>query len=362
MAELDLAFRLERSNFTLDVAFKAPGVGVTGLFGRSGCGKTTILRCVAGLERAAGHCRLDGETWQDDARGLFLKTHRRPIGYVFQEPSLFAHLSVRRNLEYGLRRVPPAERQVAFDEVVDLLGIRRHLGRDPRGLSGGERQRVSVARALLTSPRLLLMDEPLSALDHTSKQDILPYLERLHDALKIPVLYVSHALDEVARLADRIVLLDAGRVQAEGATSEILSRLDLPLTHDMEASSVIDATVQGHDEADELTRLAIPGGGLVVMRLERGVGAGVRVRIHARDVSLTLVEPGPSSILNVLPARIEEMREIERAQVLVKVAIGPPGQGRTPLLARITRHSRDRLGLRPGQAVFAQIKAVALID
>lgn len=360
MNDLDIAFRLDRGGFTLDVAFKAPGVGVTALFGRSGCGKTTVLRCVAGLERAAGHCRLNGDTWQDDGRGIFLETHRRPIGYVFQEASLFSHLSVRRNLEYGLKRIPAAERQVGFDEVVDLLGIRKHLGRDPGGLSGGERQRVSIARALLTSPSLLLMDEPLSALDHTSKQDILPYLERLHDTLQIPVLYVSHSPDEVARLADRIIMLKDGHIQAAGSATEILSRLDLPLAQDAEASSIIDGTVLSHDDDYRLTRLAIAGGTLTVARLDREIGELARVRIHARDVSIALDDPGGTSILNVLPARILEMREIEHAQVLVKLCTGVEEQ--TPLLARITRHSRDRLELATGQLVYAQVKAVALMD
>ena len=214
MSGLSVSFRLRRSGFELNVAFKAPPRGVTALFGPSGCGKTTVLRCVAGLERASGFCRLNSEVWQDDDSRLFLATHRRPIGYVFQEASLFPHLSVRRNLEFGLRRVPRKMRQVDFGEVVELLGVERLFGRNPDQLSGGERQRVSMARALLTSPRLLLMDEPLSALDHGSKQEILPYLERLHDTLRIPVLYVSHSPDEVARLADQMVLLEHGQVCA----------------------------------------------------------------------------------------------------------------------------------------------------
>ncbi|EGV33867.1 molybdate ABC transporter, ATPase subunit [Thiorhodococcus drewsii AZ1] len=360
MIELDVAFRLDRGNFTLDVAFTAPGLGITGLFGRSGCGKTSILRCVAGLERAAGHCRLDGETWQDDAKGIFLKTHRRPIGYVFQEASLFAHLSVRDNLKYGMRRVPASEHQIAFDEVVDLLGIRQHLERAPSGLSGGERQRVSIARALLTSPRLLLMDEPLSALDHASKQDILPYLERLHDTLRIPVLYVSHAPDEVARLADRIVLMRDGQVQAIGSATEILSRLDLPLAQDTEASALIEGRVQSHDDNYDLTRVAIPGGTLTVGRLDQATESRIRLRIHARDVSIAIRKPETSSILNVLPARIVEMQEIDRSHLLVKLCTA--GEPHPPLLARITRYSRDRLKLEPGQEVFAQVKAVALMD
>ncbi|EXJ16573.1 molybdenum ABC transporter ATP-binding protein [Imhoffiella purpurea] len=360
MIELDVAFRLDRGNFTLDAAFTAPGIGITALFGRSGCGKTSILRCVAGLERASGHCRLDGETWQDDAEDIFLETHRRPIGYVFQEASLFSHLSVRRNLQYGMRRVPATERQIDFDEVVDLLGIRAHLDRNPSGLSGGERQRVSIARALLTSPRLLLMDEPLSALDHTSKQDILPYLERLHDNLRIPVLYVSHSPDEVARLADRIVLMREGQVQAVGPAIEILSRLDLPLAQDTEASALVEGHVRDHDDAYELSRIEIPGGTLTMGRLDRASGDRVRLRIHARDVSIAVGEPERSSILNVLPARVLEMHEIDRSHLLVKLCTA--GEPHPPLLARITRYSRDRLKLEPGQEVFAQVKAVALMD
>jgi molybdate transport system ATP-binding protein len=357
---LAFAFRLNRVAFELDVAFTSPPTGVTGLFGPSGCGKTTVLRCVAGLERAAGCCRLNGEVWQDDQQRVFVPTHRRPIGYVFQEASLFAHLSVRRNLEFGLRRVPAAQRHVDFAEVVELLGIESLLGRNPGGLSGGERQRVSMARALLTSPRLLLMDEPLSALDHRSKQDILPYLERLHDTLKIPVLYVSHSPDEVARLADQLVLLETGRVRAKGPAVELFARLDLPLALEDEASSVILGRVAAHDEPYGLTRVEIPGGSLSLARMDRAIGAAVRVRIHARDVSLALDEPGTSSILNILPAEIIGIREVSPSQVLVKLRT--TRAGRSALLARITRRSRDLLDLRPGKPVFAQVKAVALMD
>ncbi len=359
-AELAFAFTLDRGGFRLDVDLRMPARGITALFGRSGCGKTSILRCVAGLERAAGHCRLNGELWQDDARALFVPTHKRQIGYVFQEPSLFPHLSVRRNLEYGFKRISAAEQQVGFDEVVHLLGIRQLLARAPAGLSGGERQRVAMARALLTSPKLLLMDEPLSALDHRSKQDILPYLERLHDALRIPVLYVSHSPDEVARLADQLVLLDSGRALANGPVAELMSRLDLPLASDDEAASVIDAVVSGHDDVYHLSEVRIAGGRLAVARLERPIGAGVRVRIHARDVSLALERPGVTSILNVLPARVMEMNDMGAAQVLVRLCIGDGGE--TPLLARITRRSRDVLELTPGDRLFAQVKSVALMD
>jgi molybdate transport system ATP-binding protein len=360
VSELNAAFVIRRGSFRLEVDFSAPGVGVTALFGRSGCGKTTVLRCVAGLERAAGHCRLDGDHWQDDAREIFVPTHRRSIGYVFQEPSLFPHLTVRRNLEYGFKRVPPDQQQVGFDEVVYLMGVRRLLGREPGGLSGGERQRVAVARALLTSPRLLLMDEPLAALDHASKQEILPCLERLHDTLKIPVLYVSHSPDEVARLADNMVLLEDGRVRASGPTTELLVRLDLPLARGEEAAAVVQGVVDRHDERYRLSEVRIPGGRLALERLDRPVGARVRVRIHPRDVSLVLEPPRNTSILNVLPARVMELTEVGESQVLVKLCSGEINP--TPLLARITRRSRDVLGLRPGVDLYAQVKAVSLMD
>ncbi len=360
MTELDAAFGIRRGAFRLDVEFRVPGVGITALFGRSGCGKTTLLRCVAGLERAAGRCRLNGEVWQDDTRRIFVPTHRRSIAYVFQEPSLFPHLSVRRNLEYGFNRVPADRQQVGFDEIVHLLGVRRLLGRAPGGLSGGERQRVAMARALLTSPRLLLMDEPLAALDHASRQEILPYLERLHDTLKIPVLYVSHSPDEVARLADNMLLLEDGQVRASGPTVELMARLDLPLARGDEAAAVIQAVVERHDDHYHLSEVRIPGGRLALERLDRPVGAQVRVRIHPRDVSLVLEPPVNTSILNVLPTRVVELTDISAAQVLVKLSCGDTHPA--VLLARITRRSRDGLDLRPGLDLYAQVKSVSLMD
>jgi molybdate transport system ATP-binding protein len=258
-----------------------------------------------------------------------------------------------------MTRVPKSARRIGFDEVVDLLGIRAHLPRDPGGLSGGERQRVAIARALLTSPRLLLMDEPLSALDHASKQDILPYLERLHENLRIPVLYVTHSPDEIARLADHILMLEAGRLRAAGSAAEVLARLDLPLAQDSEASAIIDGRVSQHDQEYQLTWIDVPGGRIAIAHCSHPPGSRVRVRIHARDVSLALDEPGNSSILNILPARIEEIQELDQSQVLIKlITRGAPGAA---LLARITRHSRDKLGLRPNQILYAQVKAVALM-
>ena len=360
MAAIEARFRLALGTFTLEADLMAPGRGVTALFGPSGSGKTTLLRCVAGLERAAGRLSVNGERWQDDTRGLFLPTHRRALGYVFQEASLFPHLSVRRNLEYGWRRLSTDERRVAFDEAVALLGVAPLLDRDPPGLSGGERQRVAIARALLASPRLLLMDEPLSALDRSSRADILPFLERLHDELAVPVLYVSHALDEVVRLADHLVLLEAGRVRASGPLAEVLARGDLPRAPGEEPESVVEAVVVGHDREFHLTHVAFPGGRISLPRQDRPVGTGVRVRIQARDVSLAMSRAEDTSILNILPARVLAMEEAGPAQLLVQLGLGDPPRAR--LLARITRKSGATLGLKPGVAVYAQVKSVALAE
>jgi len=350
-------FRLAWPGFALDVDLALPGRGVSALFGHSGSGKTTVLRCLAGLERANdGHLAVRGETWQDGARKIFVPTHRRPIGYVFQEASLFAHLSVRRNLEFGLKRVPAAERRVALDQAIALLGIEPLLARMPERLSGGERQRVAIARALATSPRLLLMDEPLAALDAKRKQEILPYLERLHDELDIPVVYVSHAPEEVARLADHVVLLADGRALASGPIHDVMPRLDLPFAHDEDAFVVIDARVAGHDDEYALTRLDVAGLPLWITGTDAAPGAHVRARVLARDVSLALSERRDSSILNVLPARVVSLDETDPGRSLVRLDVAG-----TPLLARITRRSAAQLGIVPGREVFAQVKGVALL-
>lgn len=351
-------FRLGWPGFELDVDLDLPGHGVTALFGHSGSGKTTCLRCVAGLERAGeAYLQINGERWQDSASGLFVPPHRRALGYVFQEASLFPHLSARRNLEYGLRRVKAAQRRVDWDHVVKLLGIEHLLERLPGTLSGGERQRVGIARALLTSPRLLLMDEPLAALDLKRKNEILPYLERLREELDIPVLYVSHSPDEVARLADHVVLLDQGRVVAQGSLRETLARLDLPTALGEDAGVVVESMVAEHDDAYHLTRLAFPGGEVLVARRPEAPGQRLRFRVHARDVSLALTRAEGSSITNLLPARVEALAAADTpAHVLVRLDAGG-----TPLLARITRRSADQLGLAPGLPLWAQIKAVALL-
>ena len=350
--------KLTRSDFALDVDLQLPGHGVTALFGPSGCGKTTCLRSLAGLERAQGKVTVNQTVWQDDARKQWLPTHQRALGYVFQEASLFAHLSVQRNIDYGLKRTPAERRKVSRDRAVELLGIAHLMDRMPATLSGGERQRVAIARALATSPEVLLMDEPLAALDAQRKAEVLPYLEQLQRHLQIPVVYVSHSMDEVARLAQHMVLLREGKVIAQGAVTELLSSLDLPLAQGDLASSVVHATVHSHDAADHLSTLAFDGGQLqLVMARPRAPGSQVQLRVQARDVSLSLAKPEGSSILNILPAQVLGLREDGPGQTMVSLQAG-----NTRFLARITQHSARALGLQTGMPLFAQIKGMALLD
>ena len=352
---IDIRFRIDRGAFRLEVDVAVPARGVTALYGPSGCGKTTLLRAVAGLDRhPGGGVRVGGTTWQDD--GFFVPPHRRPLGYVFQEPSLFAHLSVRGNLAYGRKRVPPAQRKVSLEQAIELLGIGGLLDRRPDTLSGGERQRVAIARALAVSPRLLLMDEPLASLDPARKQDILPYLESLHRELDCPVLYVSHVPDEVARLADYLVVMAAGQVAAAGPVGEMLARLDLPLAHERDAGALIAGTVAGHDEAYHLTWVDSAAGRFTVIRAGLPAGRPVRLRIAARDVSLALSAPDRTSIRNVFPATLDALAPDGPAMLLVRLTVNG-----APLLARLTRKSADELGLQPGLPVYAQVKSVALL-
>ena len=354
---IEARFRVDFGAFALDTDLTLPGRGVVALFGPSGSGKTTLLRCVAGLQRASnGRLMVNGECWQDEAQQFFLPTHKRPLGYVFQETYLFAHLDVRGNLEYGMRRVGIAQRRVAWDQAIALLGIAPLLERMPQGLSGGERQRVGIARALLTSPRLLLLDEPLAALDTARKQEILPYLEKLRDELSIPVFYVSHAADEVARLADHLVVLEAGRVLAAGPLGETLARLDLPIRFGDAAGVVLEGRVEERDAQWHLARLGFGGGELWVRDNGVAVGQSLRVRILARDVSIALAR-FDSSIANTLAATVEAHGDDDHpALVLVRLRVGS-----VSLLARLTRRSAARLGLAVGLAVWIQIKAVALL-
>ncbi len=357
MMGITASFSQRNGDFSLDVALSLPGRGVTAIYGPSGSGKTTLLRCIAGLERSGGgFLSVNGEVWQDDKAGVFVPVHQRPLGYVFQEASLFAHLDVQGNLDYGLKRVPAAKRRVPLDQAIELLGIGQLLNRRSDTLSGGERQRVAIARALATSPSLLLMDEPLASLDVQRKAEILPYLERLHDELDMPVLYVSHSPDEVARLADHLVLLADGKLLAAGPARELMTRMDLPMAHGDSAAAIIDATVSGLEPQYHLSHADFAGGRISLLNPKLQVGQRVRVRIQARDVSLTLARQDGSSVLNVFAAVVSGLSPDNPGQVMVSLDAG----GST-LLARVSQKSADALGLSPGKAVFAQVKGVAVL-
>lgn len=342
--------------FTLNAAFSC-GAGITALFGQSGSGKTTVINMIAGLLRPErGRISVDGRTLFDSAAKIDVPPHRRRIGYVFQDARLFPHLTVRRNLLYGRYFSPADGRYAAFDQVVDLLGIAGLLDRRPGGLSGGEEQRVAIGRALLASPRILLMDEPLASLDDARKSEILPYIERLRDQMGLPILYVSHAMDEVARLADTMVLMADGSVAAVGSVEELSTRVDVPtLARRQEAGAVVHARVTSHDARHGLSELHFGGGVLRVPHVEQPVGAAVRLRIPARDVSLSLRKPEGISVLNVLPGRVSAVAVDDGPYAEVRIAVGP-----TALLARVTRLSAEELGLREGREIYALIKSVAL--
>ena len=354
MNNIQARLKIDWPGFSLDVDLSLPGRGVTALFGSSGCGKTTLLRSIAGLERPPkGFLRVNGDIWQDE--GIWVPTHRRPLAYVFQESSLFPHLSVMGNLQYGQHRAPQAS---SFDlsQVIELLGIEALLTRKPDALSGGERQRVAIARALAVNPRLLLMDEPLAALDMQRKQEILPYLERMQKSLDIPIIYVTHAPDEVARLSHHIVMLEQGKVMASGSLYDTLSRVDLPLRLGDDRGVIIDAHVSEIDRQWHLARLDFADG--TFWTRDQGLALQDTARLHilARDVSIAREKPLQSSIQNILAGRIDRCVDDDvPGSVIVRVLIGE-----TPLLARITARAVADLALKPGDAVWVQVKSVAL--
>ncbi len=344
-AGIEARFELARPGFRLDVALRLPGSGFSALFGASGAGKTTCLRAVAGLLHAPGRLVVGGEVWQDDARGVFRPPHRRPLGVVFQDGALFAHLSVRGNLDFARRRVPPAERRVDFEQVLALLDLEPLLERRPGGLSGGERQRVALGRALAASPRLLLLDEPLAALDLPRRADLLPRLQRVQRELGIPAIYVSHAIDEVAQLARHLVLLEGGSVRASGPTGELLARLDLPFAHGDAAQSTLDATVLRHDGADGLACVETAAGTLWLPAPPLAAGTRLVLRVQARDVSLALSRHADTSILNSVGASVGALAEDGPSHAMVRLDAGGAA-----LLARITRRSAAALGSGAGAA------------
>lgn len=353
---IDAQLRLQQGAFRLDARLQLPATGISVLLGRSGSGKTTLLRAIAGLERAEGFLRFGRHSWQEGA--YFRPSHLRPLGYVSQGCELFSHLNVRANLEFGYKRVPRARRRLGFDEAVSLFGLEGLLGQRAEQLSTGQRQRVAIVRALLTNPELLLLDAPLASMDRHSRAEILPALGRLRDRLQIPLLYVTHSQDEVTRLADHLVLLDKGQTLASGPPSQLLSDPRLPISHPDEAAVMIVGQIERHDPHYQLSTIRVPGGTLSVALSHLPLGTETRVRIFARDVSLSLDPPHSSSILNILKARIVDLfHECDSARVMVRLDLGS-----TCILARITRLSADRLGLVPDRQVYAQIKSVAMMD
>lgn len=353
---ISLRYALHREEFDLDVDLEIPMQGITGVFGESGSGKTTLLRCIAGLEQPeSGRLIVGGDVWEDQAESVSRKVHAREIGYVFQEPRLFRHINVRRNLEYGRSRSSASVSDAGFDRAVSLLGLENLLHRMPHALSGGEAQRVAIARALLRAPRVVLMDEPLAALDRARKDEILPFLDRLHAELSLPIIYVSHHIDEICRLCDHLIVIEKGQVLANESLQSALVRMDLPILSGDEAGSVIHGKIRAYDVNYELTQFEFSGGELLVPGRFAEAGQLARLRIRASDISLCRDRPPQSTILNILPATVDEIQEGAGPSVLVRLNIGTDR-----LIARITRRSRDELGLRPGESVLAQIKAVAV--
>lgn len=361
MTGLHARLETRLGTFRLNVEADLPARGVTGLFGASGSGKTTLLRCVAGLYRAeSGSVRLHDEVWQDEAAGRFVPVHERGVGYVSQYADLFPHLSVRKNLQYGARRAPERASGVAWGDVVEWLGLHPLLDRSVANLSGGERQRVALARALLTVPKILLLDEPVSALDEPARRDVLARLEPVLARLSIPVVYVSHSLSEVAKISDHFVWLHEGVVSDSGPVSQVMGRLDFARWLGEDTGVVLDGVVREHDEEFGLTTIDTPVGGLTIHRRPEGPGDSIRVQINARDVSLGLNPQESSSILNELPLTVLETADLSQSDCLVR--LGREGVDGVVVLGKITRKSRTQLRIEPGRRVFARVKSVAVLD
>ncbi len=354
--QLSIRYQLTRSAFSLDVDLELSMQGVTGVFGPSGAGKTTLLRCMAGLEKCdAGRLIVDGTAWEDSSAGVNRASHRRQIGYVFQEARLFPHMNVSHNLEYGLRRSAAGSSAFDLDHVVNLLALGDLLDRRPATLSGGEAQRVAIGRALLRSPRMILMDEPLAALDEARKEELLPFIERLHAELQMPIVYVSHNIDEICRLCDQLVVMDAGSVMTQGDLQSVLLQTEQPILSGKEAGTVLFGRIQEYDLAFDLTRVETAGSQLWVPGHYGPSATALRLRVRANDVSICLERPARTSILNVIQAKVERVQDESGAAVLAQLRAGDDR-----ILARVTRRSWSDLGLQPGDTVFAQIKSIAV--
>jgi molybdate transport system ATP-binding protein len=352
----NLAFtQKSKKSFALDIDIQMPGQGVTAIFGESGSGKTTLLRCIAGLERGAtGLLSVKGEVWQNASK--FVPTHKRSIGYVFQEASLFAHLSVMANLNYAIKRSCSQVEPSLLEQVIMIMGIKNILTQMPAQLSGGEKQRVAIARALLRQPKLLLMDEPLASLDTARKREILPYLDDLRSQFNMPILYVTHSLDEIAQLADYAVIMHQGKVTAQGEATALFSKTELPLGVDNELGALIDCKVLSTDEQWHLMQVAFDGGCLWLPKVSNNKPTR-RIRILASDVSLTLTQPSDTSIVNVLSGKIVTINDNHQlATCVVSVLVG-----KTLLLAQVTKKSAHKLALHTDQSVWVQIKSAAIV-
>ncbi len=363
MSRLDVDIAGRMGDFPLEANFTGETGGITALYGRSGAGKTSVVNMIAGLAAPdRGRIALGDRVLFDAEKGIDVPPEKRRIGYVFQEDRLFPHLSVRSNLEYGRKRTAPDDRHTGFDSVIEMLGIGDLLERRPHRLSGGEKQRVAIGRALLASPDLLLMDEPLASLDLARKAEILPFIERLRESLGLPIVYVSHATEEVVRLADTVALMADGRTVASGPVEDVMSRLDLrPLTGRYEAGAVLAVTVARHDESDNLSELTFEGGRLTVPRVDLELGQHLRVRVRARDVALALERPAGISILNIFKGPVLEIAEAGPAQMDVLLDISEDGgTDDCRLWARITRRSARDMDLKVGREVHALVKAVAI--
>ncbi len=358
MSELQVALHGKRGAFQFDVRFEIPVAGITVVFGRSGAGKTLLLRALAGLEKMQGVVKLSGSSWQNSDGGLFVKPERRRVGYVFQDAALFPHLSVQQNLVYALARRPRGAPALELAKVVRWLALGALLERRPTHLSGGERQRVAIARALLSVPELLLLDEPLASLDLSARDAVLAYLMRIRAERDVPMLYVTHSLDELVRLADRVLWLDQGQLLCSGDPAELMGRPDFAAAMGSEAAGRVVATVLGHSEEYHLTELESVWGTFWVRRLTAPPGAVVHLKLRASDISLALERETKSSILNIFEARVASLAPSESGDVLVRLEC--PREALHTLLARITRKSADQLGLAPGHRVFLRVKSVSV--
>jgi len=352
---LELSLLLRNGEFNLDIEQRLPSQGVTAIYGPSGSGKTTLLRAIAGLLKSPeGTISFKQKIWQNSAE--FLPTHLRQLAYVFQEPSLFEHLSVQENIDYAFKRVPQAQRVITPSRAIDELRLQSLLTRDPQTLSGGEKQRVAIARAICSNPKLLLMDEPLSAIDINSKDEILEMIISLRQNFDIPIIYVSHALNEVARLADHLVLMEQGRVLASGDIQSMLTQLDLSLAQGADAESLIEAVVVEHDNEFGLSYLETPLGRFSVLQRPLAIGEKVRILLAARDVSITLEKQHDTSILNIFQASIDQIEEASTAKLTLRLICNG-----VPVLARLTKKSAVLMDLKVGDSVYIQAKSVAIL-